>query len=180
MSTGPGSARVTIVALLVAAACGRGEDPRPRAEPAAQAVAAEEAGALQQRASDADRLAAETRQHINAMWQLPPGEVPAHLGEHARRVTELAEFIRDYVDAAPSGGADDIGRGEFLGIRDDQLRLLRDEMQTAQAEAAELQNAAEAEIRARLRGHLDRLARVTDVLEASAAHLHRVAEQAAG
>ncbi|CAN5794311.1 hypothetical protein BH23GEM7_BH23GEM7_21610 [soil metagenome] len=180
----PGVSVLAAALLLTLGACERRDEQRAAAElpgdTTASAVAEADAEMMQRHASEANVVVREVREHINFMWRLPPREVPAHAGMHASHVEALVETIERQTREMDAGvGMDEERRGEMMGIRADQYRLLREEMQLARAEAGELQNASEAEVRERLRGHLDRLARIVETLEASAAHMGRVGAEAA-
>lgn len=169
--------------LLVVMGCERREEARAgaalRGDTAVTAAAQADPEMLRRHAVEAEQMVAETREHLGFMWRLPPREVPGHAGEHARRVEALVETIERQTREMDRGmGMGEARMGEMMGIRADQYRLLREEMQIARAEAAELQTASEPQVREQLRGHLDRLARILDTLEASAAHRQRLAEQA--
>lgn len=172
--------RALITALLLAAAagCDRRAEPPPLADSAGRAPAAAQADPemLRRHASAADQMVAEMRQHVNFMWRLPPRDVPAHAEEHDSRVEGLIGMLEEQIrEMDREMGMEAEQMGELLGIRADQYGVLQEEMRIARAEAMELRTATETQIRERIRGHLDRLDRILDTIESSAAHRHRVA-----
>ncbi len=152
-----------------------GEEPQPTPPVGEEVIAAtpEDRAMLLRHAAEAEQMVVRMHEHIQAMFLLPPRSVPAHLDEHARQVSELATLIERQF-AEQGAELDDVRAEEMMGIRPDRYRVLREDLEIAQAEVQHLQTASEEEIRERMPGHLDRLSRIVETLESASAHMRRV------
>ncbi len=128
---------------------------------------------LLRHAAEAEEMVVRMHEHVAFMNGLPPRSVPEHLPEHRRQISELVALIERQVQeqAREPGEARAV---EMMGIRPDQYRVLREDMEAARAEVDYLQTASEQEVRERMPGQLDRLTRIVETLESASAHMRRV------
>jgi hypothetical protein len=145
--------------------------PLGQVDPAAPAGQTHvDAAILRTEADSLDLHVIELRNHIMAMRQIAPAQLPTHLDQHAARVRSLAERIQQQRTNLPVPDAE---LPERLGMSRGEYDTMLEEVRIAGAEVNDMRGADEAAVRERLPGHLDRLERIAAQLEQGAAALRR-------
>lgn len=183
MHSKPISTAVVMLALgLTGTACR--EEPQPEVQqpmPAGQAMegspAADpvpgmhmDAGMMRRHAEEMDQMTTEMRPHLAQMRQLQPAEWHARMGEHAGRVSRMLTLMERQMREMRMG-MDAEHMGQMMGMSGEEHRQMMSDMQALRAEVEQLQTASGAEVRQRMPAHLDRLERMVQMMEQSAAHM---------
>lgn len=134
----------------------------PIGEVAAEIPAADEES-MRRMADETDRIVIELRNHIARMRNAATPAMRAGIAQHRAQVAAVMDLLE----------RGDVSDSPRRGMSQDQIRILRDEMQTALREMEELTTRPAADFRRRMAGHLDRLERVAALLESYAADLRR-------
>lgn len=175
---------VMAVAML-AGACAREQEPAPATDDAMQdmpgmhdmAGMPVDTAMMRRHAAEAQALAGRLRTHVREMRALPREQWHERMGEHAGSVSAMMTLMTRQMREMDMGmGMDDEHMGRMMGMTGAEHRRMLDEMQALRSEAEELQTASAALVRERMPAHLDRVERMIEMLERSAAHMAGAAD----
>jgi hypothetical protein len=170
---GPEGGRTLLVlsaVLLLLSACGEPEETPPMEMDMDMPMEMEMDPAMMERhADEADGMAAEVREHVDAFRRLSPEEQHARFAEHAGVVAGMLGLMdRQMREMSMGMPMDDEEMGAMMGMSGEEHRQMMQQMATLRTEAEDLQVAPTEEIGARMGAHLDRLEAMARMLETMA------------
>jgi hypothetical protein len=129
---------------------------------------------MHRHAQEADSMVAAMRVHVQQMRQLSLDEQHARIGEHVSQISRMLSMTDRHMREMDHGmRMDDAHMGEMMGMSAEEHRHMMEQMGALRSEADRLQTASQAEIRQLMPDHLGRLELMIQMMERSAAHLHR-------
>lgn len=172
-----------LVSALTLTACDAREEARPAemrpdtpvmgAMPGMEGMQMDPA-MMRRHADELDQTASRMRQHIQQMRELSPEQWHERMGEHVAQVSQMLTLMNRQVGEMDMGmGMSDEQMGAMMGMSAEEHRQMMEQMRTLRAEVEQLQTASQAEVRARMPAHLERLEEMLRMVEQSAAHMRQ-------
>jgi hypothetical protein len=127
---------------------------------------------MRQHALEADSIVRDMRQHVQTLRQMPAAEWHAAMATHVPRVAGMLSMMDRHMREMDMGmGMGHEHMGDMMGMSAAEHGSMIDDMSALRSDAERLQTASAAEVMSSTPAHLDRLERMLDAMERSAAHM---------